>query len=66
MINYLTEAEWREAISMWRTGRDTLHIAKALNCPESLIYRWLPVYRERHNNRIARAREEARRERAMA
>jgi hypothetical protein len=47
MTNYLTPAEWAQAVRMWRAGADTLKISQGLKCPEALIYAVLPVYRNK-------------------
>ena len=46
--HYLTEIEWRRAVWLWETGRDTNDIAKATGCLESFIYNRLPHYREKY------------------
>lgn len=46
--NSLTTGEWIHAVHMWANGCDTLAIAEYFHCRETLIYRWLPVYRSKY------------------
>jgi transposase len=43
-----SENKWQEAVAMWHDGFDTMEIARAFRCHESVIYRLLPHYREKY------------------
>jgi hypothetical protein len=43
---YLTATEWRRAVYLWETGRDTYQIARAFGCHQSFMHNRLPHYRK--------------------
>jgi len=46
-MNYVNTMQWIAAVRMWRKGKDTAQIAERLGVSEAMIYRKLPIYRDK-------------------